>query len=160
MLTHLHYAAAELQGLKELLSQNTSSFQQRVLARAVFLRTLDFIKIGQRANNALNAGNPTLKNEIKEDLKALKDIFDDTFQTHRDKLSAHYQPIELLERIKLWELIYDIQKQTEKLPNLLYLIKQERLAETLELWRGGVQQDYTWPEKATRRRKYEERGKG
>ena len=55
------------------------------------------------------------------------------------------------------ELIYDIQRTSDKLPNLLYLIPASDQVRILREWKAALETNYTRPNKQPRRRKYEER---
>jgi len=103
----LKLAIQDIHIANELIKASSGSFIKRILARIIALRMHNLIgdQIFFRTNNLENSANITLKNFIKEDLKALRDLYNDFFEQPRHKFTGHFQHLPLGERIDLWSKI-------------------------------------------------------
>ncbi|MGJ1435690.1 hypothetical protein [Sphingobacterium siyangense] len=99
-LEHLHYTLKEIDTVSQLLLIENATFFKRSLTRLIAMRTDDFIKLGFIANKQ------TVRSQsIKDDLNALKSLYEDYFKKQRDKYGAHVQHLDFGDRLKFWSEI-------------------------------------------------------
>jgi hypothetical protein len=103
-LEKLGFLAKEMQLAQRLAQFAPTDADARMLARHVLIRAKDFIEHARQLRKPLNAaGFDTRKfHELKE---YVAQEFDAYFQKVRDKLGAHVQDLEFLERIEQWNSV-------------------------------------------------------
>lgn len=97
----IQYCLKEILLIKNLLEINNSGFYKRLLSRVIAIRIPDFIKFSFAYNKSLPP-NYSNKQKIKNELNGLDSIYKEFMKTQRDKLGAHFQDLDLFERIELW----------------------------------------------------------
>lgn len=86
-------------------NENVNDFSKRVILRIIFVQVDNFLKIiGNIKNRLYREGFITQleKKEIEENIKELTKSYDGSFDVVRDKLTAHGQPVDLVDLIELW----------------------------------------------------------
>lgn len=104
----LTYIYENIEGLKLFHNQTIPEHNMRNLLRRAFVLTDDFLKIAPRYKNVLRTNAILSKNEIKiiEDLLSkLRTDYDNSYDTIRDYLSAHFKKYDYLGRIDWWNEI-------------------------------------------------------
>jgi len=99
-MEHLLYCLHEIELIHQFLKLRNSSFYSRAIARFIAVRTDDFIKLGFQVNNQ------TLNSQIvRDDLNTLRSLYNEYFKKQRDKYGAHFQDLDLLDRLQSWQSI-------------------------------------------------------
>ena len=103
-LEKLRFLAAEMQLAHRLAQFAPTDADARMLARHVIIRAKDYIEHARRLRGPLRDAGIDTKAYHKLKEYVAKE-FESYFQIIRDKLSAHVQDLEFLERIKQWNSV-------------------------------------------------------
>lgn len=89
-------------------NEDVNDFSKRVILRIIFVQVVNLLKIiGNIKNNLYREGliNQIERKQLEENIKILKKSYENSFDIVRDKLTAHGQPVDLIELVDWWQAI-------------------------------------------------------